>query len=472
MILEKINLEKGRKILREVFPETPDAEAWLDHVQTRVFPGDEKDFAFEAAECGEMCQSARQWLSKLPLKSKRDENQNEAGKILVNGMAGLCWKFSKVYHGKIFDEASKNSGHSQRLEDLAESASRLCPKLYPSRVELKEEQNQLLRDKDGLELHQGLLFSHWFANQEIGSKLIREMRQPLPEALARQEELQKKKFVDLEYARVELQDDVAAVYLSNPGYLNSEDDTTLEPTEIAVDLALLNPSVKVGFLRGETLHHPKYLGRRVFSSGINLTRLYQGTQSYLFYLTRELGLVNKLFRGHSGPEWLGDELEQGREIPWIAVVEGFAIGGGCQLLLVMDYVLAETGSYLNLPARKEGIIPGCANLRLPRMVGDRLAYQAILFDRQFPVDSSESAALVNEVCKRADIENQLKQTLRRVSDSGLVSASGNRKALRAGAEPIDSFRRYMAQYAYEQVFCHLSPELVGNLEKNWKERRR
>ena len=45
-----------------------------------------------------------------------------------------------------------------------------------------------------------------------------------------------------------------------------------------------------------------------------MTRLYQGTQSYLFYLTRELGLVNKLFRGHSGPEWLGDELEQGKKL--------------------------------------------------------------------------------------------------------------------------------------------------------------
>ena len=39
-------------------------------------------------------------------------------------------------------------------------------------------------------------------------------------------------------------------------------------------------------------------------------------------------------------------------------VEAFAIGGGCQLLLVMDHTLAEDGSFFNLPARKEGIVPG------------------------------------------------------------------------------------------------------------------
>ena len=43
----------------------------------------------------------------------------------------------------------------------------------------------------------------------------------------------------------------------------------------------------------------------------------------------------------------------------------------------MDYVVAAAGAYMTLPARKEGIIPGAANLRLPRFVGDRLARQAI-----------------------------------------------------------------------------------------------
>ena len=59
----------------------------------------------------------------------------------------------------------------------------------------------------------------------------------------------------------------------------------------------------------------------------------------------------------------------------------------------MDYVIAETDSYFALPARKEGIIPGCANLRLPRFVGERIAREAIFFNRTFPADSPEGLML-------------------------------------------------------------------------------
>ena len=42
---------------------------------------------------------------------------------------------------------------------------------------------------------------------------------------------------------------------------------------------------------------------------------------------------------------------------------------------------------MSLPARKEGIIPGAANLRLPRFTGDRIARQAIMYQRRFECDS-------------------------------------------------------------------------------------
>ena len=51
--------------------------------------------------------------------------------------------------------------------------------------------------------------------------------------------------------------------------------------------------------------------------------------------------------------------------------------------------------------------------------------------------------------------------------AGLVSAVANRRAMRVGAEPLDIFRRYMAEFALAQAHCHLSPALVHNLEQNW-----
>ena len=51
-----------------------------------------------------------------------------------------------------------------------------------------------------------------------------------------------------------------------------------------------------------------------------------------------------------------------------------------------------------------------------------------------------------------------------LTSSGLINAAANRRAMRVGQEPLDLFREYMATYAREQAYCHLSPALVRNLE--------
>ena len=160
-------------------------------------------------------------------------------------------------------------------------------------------------------------------------------------------------------------------------------------------------------------------------------------------------------------------LEHRREKPWIAAVETFAIGGACQWLLVMDRVIAETGSYFNLPARKEGIIPGCANLRLPRFVGERLTRQAIFFNYVFRADTPEGRMIADEVVSGADMSAAVDRAAAELTSSGMTSLLANRKALRVAHEPLDVFRRYMANYAREQAYCLYSPALIDNLERNW-----
>ena len=149
-------------------------------------------------------------------------------------------------------------------------------------------------------------------------------------------------------------------------------------------------------------------------------------------------------------------------------MEGFAIGGHCQILLTMDYIVAADDAYLTLPARKEGIIPGAANLRLPRFVGDRIARQAIMAERRIDCASPEGRMLCDEIAPATGMEAAVAGIVERLTDSGVVSAAGNRRAFRAGEEPLDLFRRYMAVYAREQAYCHFSPALVANLERNWK----
>jgi thioesterase DpgC len=266
-------------------------------------------------------------------------------------------------------------------------------------------------------------------------------------------------------ARLERQGTAAVVTLHNPRHLNAEDETTLEGTEIAIDVALADAKSEVCVLRGGTVTHPKYAGRRLFGAGINLTHLYQGRIRFLWYILRDLGFVNKIFRGVASERQSPEE--NSTEKLWIAALEGFAIGGHCQILLTIDYTIAAEDAYMTLPARKEGIIPGAANLRLPRFVGDRVARQAILAERRIDCASDAGRLICDEIVPAARMDEALARVVDRLTGSGIVSAAGNRRAFRAGEEPLDAFRRYMAVYAREQAQCHFSPALIANLEKHW-----
>src|SRR6185295_12276075 len=246
------------------------------------------------------------------------------------------------------------------------------------------------RDKDGVEIDQGIFFSNILAHPGSGAHLCHSMLLPKPEAVARLPELIATGAIDLGTASIERHGKASIVLMRNPRFLNAEDESTLPNVETAVDLALLDPQTEIAILRGGTVDNPKYAGRHVFCTGINLTQLYRGQISYLWYITREMGFVNKFFRGLARVDANPDEMHGGTdEKPWVAGVEAFAIGGGCQYLLTMDYTVAASDAYMALPARKEGIIPGAANMRMPRFVGDRITRQAIQSGRRLDCDTPE-----------------------------------------------------------------------------------
>jgi thioesterase DpgC len=186
-----------------------------------------------------------------------------------------------------------------------------------------------------------------------------------------------------------------------------------------------------------------------------------------------MGFINKIYRGlayegRSPDEERGDTLEK----PWVSLVEKFAIGGGCQYLLVTDYILSADDAYMTLPARKEGIIPGAANMRLPRFVGDRLARRLIMYDQRLDCDSPEGRLVCDEIVPPDRLEAALEEVTTRLTTSGVVSAAANRRGFRISDEPLDKFRAFMAVYAREQADCHFSPALIANLERFWNAQNR
>lgn len=423
--------------------------------------------AASAAVSGYLGQG-RELLDRLPAIA-RCTPAELAGKQAINGaMSAAREAFLRQQAADLYASLTARYTRRLRLEELLAAAAGTVPGLVPSPADLAAERGRALPDKEGTELAQGLFASHMLALPRAGRHLCEAMLRPLPAAPAHLAELRSRGVVDFGPVRVTREGRAGILELSNPRHLNAEDETTLAATECAVDLVLLDPAIEVGVLRGGVVTHPGYAGKRVFGSGINLTHLYAGLIGYLFYLVRDLGYVSKIFRGIRP----AGEPDGGVEKLWIAAVEQFAIGGACQLLHVADHVIAVRGARLFLPARKEGIIPGASNLRLPRFVGDRAARQAILSGREWIAGDADAALLCDEVVEPGGMDDALAARVESLTSSGLVNAAANRRTLRAGAEPLDTFREYMAVYAREQVYCHLSPALVRNLEQHWDARSR
>jgi thioesterase DpgC len=417
-------------------------------------PALEGDYEHDAGEASAYLLNAADDLGRLPPKPERSEREQAEATAILAALDATRDAFLARHTRALYADLTDNGTKGLRADDLVYEAAERVPGLAPRRLVVNHERERLQKDKEGHEIAQGRLLGHVLANPATGRHLIDVMLRPTQLALDHREAFEATGSVDLGTAAVTRDGNVGTVELRNPRHLNAEDDTTTGPFEAAIDLVLLDPAIEIGVLRGGVVEHPRYAGKRIFGAGLNLTHLYRGQISYLFFPVRDLGLVHKVYRGLSEPEV---------EKLWIAAAETYAIGGACQLLLTVDHILAEEHTRCTLPARNEGIIPGAANLRLPRFVGDRRARQAILSDRDLAPEE-----LADDIVAPGEMDAAIERTARHLASAGAVSGVANRRALRIGQEPLDTFREYMAMYSREQAGCHFSPALIRNLEENWR----
>jgi thioesterase DpgC len=426
--------------------------------------------AVDAAAAGRYCADLDAALQALGPSAQRDAERQAKAAAIKSSARAVKQKFFRRHAAAIYDDLTDHGARTLRVAELLAAASVRYPALLPTPERIAAERALAQQSaKEGLELDQGLFIAQLLADERIGMHLMHAMLKPKSEALEHLSAFRRSGFLDLGAAKVERIGKVGHVTLTNTKFLNAEDDQATAALETAVDLVLLDETIEVGVMRGGTVEHPKYAGRRIFNAGINLTHLYYGQISFIeFFIERELGLLHKIYRGHWRVESYDEQFEDYVEKPWIAAVEGFAIGGGCQLLTIMDRVLAEPGSYFNLPASKEGFIPGAANLRLPRLTGIKLAREGIFYERVFHADTAEGRLICDEVVPAAEMDLAIARNAEQLTRAGMTSAVSNRKALRVAQEPLSIFRRYMATYARQQSQCLYDPKLIDNLEKSWR----
>ncbi|WTK74527.1 enoyl-CoA hydratase/isomerase family protein [Streptomyces sp. NBC_01515] len=399
-------------------------------------------------------------LAALPDPALRTPGQRVAAASATDAARTLRAAFMDAHADAVYDELTDGRTHYVRLDQLASSAATAFPGLVPTAERLATERGRPQAEKEGDEIDQGIFFRAILNSPSAGRHLLDAMLRPTSRALGLLPGFLATGTADLGSVRLERTDGAARLTMCRTDCLNAEDERQIDDMETAVDLALLDPSVEVCLLRGGEMIHPRYRGRRVFSAGVNLKSLHGGGISLVdFLLRRELGYIHKILRGvlveDGATRW-----SRTVEKPWVAAVDTFAIGGGAQILLVFDQVLAASDAFFSLPAAKEGIIPGASDFRLIRAVGPRLARQLILGGRRLRATEPEARLVFDEVHEGEELDIAVERSLDRLRGSAVLA---NRHMLNLAEESVDDFRCYMAEFALQQALRLYSPDVIDKV---------
>lgn len=419
------------------------------------------ELAADAAALDAYTRHGRDLLAALPAKADRDPEQLHTGELVHEAARLARSRFLQPHTEAVYRQLTDDGTAHPRLGELAYAAAEAFPGLVPSRKETEAEEGLVQAHKEGLEIDQGIFFRALLGTPSTGRHLIDSMLRPTPRAEELLPGFQATGEVDLGTVHLERRGPAAHLTIHNQLFLNAEDNELIADMETAVDLALLDDEVTVGVLRGAPMTHPRYLGRRVFSAGINLTYLHEGRISYTdFLLGRELGYISKFVRGLKVPD--GSRETRTVEKPWLAAVDTFAIGGGMQLLLAVDRVVAGADAYFSLPAAQEGIVPGVANLRLARLMGGRAARRVILGGRKVWAHEPEARLLCDEVVDPREMDAAVDHGVDMLDSPAVVA---NRRMLNLAEEPVDSFRAYMVEFAMAQALRLHSKDVLHKVHR-------
>ena len=175
---------------------------------------------------------------------------------------------------------------------------------------------------------------------------------------------------------------IATLTITRPHVLNALDAKTLDELgRLAGDLAA-DASVRAVIITGA--------GDRAFAAGADLREI------------ARLGPLEALAHARRGQQAC-DRIERMGK-PVIAAVNGFALGGGCELALACTFRLASQGARFGQPEVDLGLIPGFGGTqRLPRLIGAGRALDLLLTGRQVDADEALRIGLVSRVVPAAEL---------------------------------------------------------------------
>ena len=208
-------------------------------------------------------------------------------------------------------------------------------------------------------------------------------------------------------------DHVATLTINRPKALNALDMQTLRDLQAAALHAASSPDIRCVILTGA--------GEKAFVAGADIAALAK--------LTPQEALAFADY-GHQVMDLL-----DGLGKPVIAAVNGFALGGGCELALACDFIYASENASLGLPEVTLGVIPGFGGTqRLARRVGQGLARELIFSGERLSAQRAKDIGLVNEVCPAPELLARVRAVAETIGKRAPVAVKQAKRAIRMGAD--------------------------------------
>ena len=183
-----------------------------------------------------------------------------------------------------------------------------------------------------------------------------------------------------ENIQVEIRGPVALITLNRPRAFNALSDDLMNELTLALDGVEADESIRAIVLTG---------GDKVFAAGADI----KGMKDYSYMDAYKSNFITR--------NW--ERASRCRK-PVIAAVAGYALGGGCELAMMCDFILAADTAKFGQPEIKLGILPGAGGTqRLTRLVGKSKAMELCLTGRLMDAAEAERAGLVSRIVPVASL---------------------------------------------------------------------
>jgi cyclohexa-1,5-dienecarbonyl-CoA hydratase len=257
--------------------------------------------------------------------------------------------------------------------------------------------------------------------------------------------------MEFQYVAFENKGGVARLVLNKPP-LNVLDIAMMREINIALERVGEDPAVKVLVLEAAE-------GSKAFSAGVDVS---EHTADKVEVM---IEVFHRIFR-----------LMDGLTVPTVALVGGAALGGGCELVLFCDMVIASEKASFGQPEIQVGVFPPIAAVVLPGIVGPRKALEMVLIGDRIRADEAERLGLVNKVVPPEELRAVGEEFVGKLAKLSAAVLRVTKRAVRVGSVGsfVDGLAAVEAVYLGQLMATEDAHEgLAAFMEKRtpvWKDR--